>query len=275
MPTIPQRVASAFAVLCGRYGDVSEMAPRMNYYERMTDPVGTPAVRETAKEDLYLSLMAFSEDRGTASFNAWIFPLVGWIWYSIPVLVLGSQWLVDGAVSIAQLVSRRPFAGYWEYLLDEAIYTAPATVNWQGAALLSRDGKLLGIGSLVVGDALGLAAMERVFEILATPPDKPDPPGAVDAPRRVHEIRFDTVGFAYREGHPAVRDFSLNVPGGPRYATRIRGSLPRQSERTRPGTSATVSCSGLRTSMNPPVGPRMPLTIPALASAIIPRSRSA
>jgi cytochrome c-type biogenesis protein CcmF len=71
-------------------GSVSELAPRMNYYERMTDPVGTPAVRETPREDLYLSLMAFSEERGTASFNAWIFPLVGWIWWSIPLLVLGT-----------------------------------------------------------------------------------------------------------------------------------------------------------------------------------------
>jgi cytochrome c-type biogenesis protein CcmF len=71
-------------------GSVNELAPRMNYYERMTDPVGTPAVRETPKEDLYLSLMAFSEERGTASFNAWIFPLVGWIWWSIPLMVLGT-----------------------------------------------------------------------------------------------------------------------------------------------------------------------------------------
>jgi cytochrome c-type biogenesis protein CcmF len=71
-------------------GEVSTLAPRMNYYERSTDPVGTPAVRETAKEDLYLSLMAFSEERGTASFNAWVFPLVGWIWWSIPLLVLGT-----------------------------------------------------------------------------------------------------------------------------------------------------------------------------------------
>jgi S1-C subfamily serine protease len=45
--------------------------------------------------------------------------------------------------------------GYWEYRLDEAIYTAPATVNWSGAALLNREGRLLGIGSLVVGDATG------------------------------------------------------------------------------------------------------------------------
>jgi S1-C subfamily serine protease len=66
-----------------------------------------------------------------------------------PVLVVG----FDG-VAPALVVGRRPFAGYWEYLLDEAIFTAPATVNWQGAALVSREGKLLGVGSLVVGDAL-------------------------------------------------------------------------------------------------------------------------
>ena len=66
------------------------------------------------------------------------------------VLIVG----FDG-VAPAYSVSKRPFVGYWEYLLDEAIYTAPATVNWQGAALLSREGKLLGIGSLAVGDAIG------------------------------------------------------------------------------------------------------------------------
>jgi S1-C subfamily serine protease len=67
-----------------------------------------------------------------------------------PVLIVG----FDG-VAPALVVSRRQFVGYWEYLLDEAIYTAPATVNWSGAALLSRDGKLLGIGSLAVSDAMG------------------------------------------------------------------------------------------------------------------------
>jgi S1-C subfamily serine protease len=66
------------------------------------------------------------------------------------VLIVG----FDG-VAPAYVVSRRPFIGYWEYLLDEAIYTAPATVNWSGAALLNREGKLLGIGSLVVNDSMG------------------------------------------------------------------------------------------------------------------------
>jgi S1-C subfamily serine protease len=65
------------------------------------------------------------------------------------VLIVG----FDG-VAPAYVVSKRQFVGYWEYLLDEAIYTAPATVNWQGAALVSRDGKLLGIGSLAVGNAV-------------------------------------------------------------------------------------------------------------------------
>ena len=71
-------------------GSVDLLKPRMNYYERMTDPVGSPGVRERPGEDLYVSLLAFSERGATASFNAWIFPLVGWIWWSIPLLVLGS-----------------------------------------------------------------------------------------------------------------------------------------------------------------------------------------
>jgi S1-C subfamily serine protease len=67
-----------------------------------------------------------------------------------PVLIVG----FDG-VAPAFVVSRRPFAGYWEYLLDEAIFTAPATVNWQGAALVNKEGKLLGVGSLAVSDSMG------------------------------------------------------------------------------------------------------------------------
>jgi S1-C subfamily serine protease len=49
-----------------------------------------------------------------------------------------------------RVVAREEFAGYWEYLLDEAIFTAPAHPFWGGAALISSDGKLLGIGSLIL-----------------------------------------------------------------------------------------------------------------------------
>ena len=59
-----------------------------------------------------------------------------------------------------------------------------------------------------------LAAMERVFELLATPPDKPDKPDAVDAPTVVREIRFDHVDFEYVEDRPVVRDFDVTVPAG-------------------------------------------------------------
>jgi S1-C subfamily serine protease len=54
----------------------------------------------------------------------------------------------------ATVVSRRLFAGYWEYLLDNAIFTAPPHLAWSGAALVGSDGKLLGIGSLIVHDAV-------------------------------------------------------------------------------------------------------------------------
>jgi S1-C subfamily serine protease len=58
-------------------------------------------------------------------------------------------------VAPARVVAKREFAGNWEYLLDEAIFTAPPHPAWSGAALISRDGKLVGVGSLIVGDAAG------------------------------------------------------------------------------------------------------------------------
>ncbi|MBV8508485.1 MAG: serine protease [Alphaproteobacteria bacterium] len=68
-----------------------------------------------------------------------------------PVIVVG-----HGGAEAAQaavVVSRRTFAGYWEYLLEDAIFTAPPHPAWSGAALIAPDGKLAGIGSLIVGDA--------------------------------------------------------------------------------------------------------------------------
>jgi serine protease Do len=55
----------------------------------------------------------------------------------------------------AVVVAKREFAGNWEYLLDEAIFTAPPQPAWSGAALLNHEGKLVGVGSLIVGDASG------------------------------------------------------------------------------------------------------------------------
>jgi S1-C subfamily serine protease len=49
-----------------------------------------------------------------------------------------------------RLIGKREFAGYWEYLLDEALFTTPAHPQWGGAALLDVQGDLIGIGSLLV-----------------------------------------------------------------------------------------------------------------------------
>jgi S1-C subfamily serine protease len=55
---------------------------------------------------------------------------------------------------LAQVFAKREFAGFWEYVLDEAIYTTPPHPEWSGAALVGMDGRLLGIGSLFVQEAI-------------------------------------------------------------------------------------------------------------------------
>jgi S1-C subfamily serine protease len=60
-----------------------------------------------------------------------------------------------GMLLPVHVVSRREFAGSWEYLLDDAIFTSPPHPAWSGAALINREGKLVGVGSLIVGDARG------------------------------------------------------------------------------------------------------------------------
>jgi len=55
----------------------------------------------------------------------------------------------------AKLIAKREFAGYWEYVLDEALFTAPAHPHWSGAALIGGDGRLLGVGSLMVQEESG------------------------------------------------------------------------------------------------------------------------
>ena len=55
----------------------------------------------------------------------------------------------------ARVVARQEFAGYWEYVLDRAIFTAPAHPFWGGAALIAQDGTLIGIGSLHVQHSNG------------------------------------------------------------------------------------------------------------------------
>jgi S1-C subfamily serine protease len=74
----------------------------------------------------------------------------------------------SGQISAARLVSRRIFAGYWEYRIDGALFTAPPRTDHSGAALFNARGELVGIGSLVVADAAG--------------PDAPRTPGNMFVP---------------------------------------------------------------------------------------------
>jgi S1-C subfamily serine protease len=67
-----------------------------------------------------------------------------------PVMIASSG---DDNVSFAYVVSKRAFSGNWEYALDQALFTSPPTLNWSGAALFDKNGKLLGVGSLIVREA--------------------------------------------------------------------------------------------------------------------------
>ena len=93
-------------------------------------------------------------------------------------LTLGEQVLFASAggrrrAIETKVVGRQEFAGYWEYLLDEAIFTAPAHPFWGGGALIGQGNKLLGVGSLILqqGDAKGRRHdMNMIVPIHMLPP---------------------------------------------------------------------------------------------------------
>jgi serine protease Do len=59
-----------------------------------------------------------------------------------------------GAGSIVRSVSRRPFTGWWEYFVENPIYTTPSNGLWAGAPILNNNGEILGIGSLFVSESV-------------------------------------------------------------------------------------------------------------------------
>ncbi|HWG05395.1 MAG TPA: S1C family serine protease [Beijerinckiaceae bacterium] len=66
----------------------------------------------------------------------------------------------------AQIVAKQEFAGYWEYLLDEALFCAPAHPNWGGTALIGAQGDLLGIGSLHLEQGKDKSSTEHINMIV-------------------------------------------------------------------------------------------------------------
>jgi S1-C subfamily serine protease len=73
---------------------------------------------------------------------------------------IGERVVVAGAggrqhAVAARIIAKQEFAGYWEYVLDEALFAEPAHPQWGGSALIGADGRLLGIGSLLVEEKAG------------------------------------------------------------------------------------------------------------------------
>jgi S1-C subfamily serine protease len=84
---------------------------------------------------------------------------------------IGERVVVGGAGGrqrsvAARIVAKQEFAGYWEYVLDEAIFTAPAHPNWGGTALIGPAGDLIGIGSLQLQHAVEKGQTQNINMIV-------------------------------------------------------------------------------------------------------------
>ncbi|GAC1517428.1 MAG: ABC transporter ATP-binding protein [Gemmatimonadaceae bacterium] len=122
-------------------------------------------------------------------------------------LVLWTSWgLLMSAVNVAIV-----WYGGWLHVGGRASIGDIMAFQWYSFLLLNPVWSIVNTFSEL---QRSLAAMERVFEVLALAADKPDRPHAVDAPRVVHELRFEGLTFAYREGLPVVHDLTVTVPGG-------------------------------------------------------------
>ena len=116
----------------------------------------------------------------------------------------------------AEIASKQEFAGYWEYVLDEAIFTTPAHPFWGGAALIGADGRLQGVGSLLVqeqaeGGTAGESNMFVPIDLLEPILDDLLKFGRVDQPARpwlgvfATEAEDGLVVAGLTEGAPAER----------------------------------------------------------------------
>jgi ATP-binding cassette subfamily B protein len=122
-------------------------------------------------------------------------------------LVLWTSWaLLLGAVNVVIV-----WYGGWLNIRGAASIGDIMAFQWYTFLLLNPVWNIVNSFSEL---QRSLAAMERVFEVLALENDKPDRPDASAAPVVVHEIRFEDVDFEYREGLPVVRELNVTVRGG-------------------------------------------------------------
>lgn len=103
--------------------------------------------------------------------------------------------------------------GFGGYLVTQGRSSIGVLVAFQAYIFRIFD-PILQIASSISGTQRGLAALDRVYDVLDKAEEQPDAPGARAAPRHVDELRFDHVSFEYRAGLPVIRDISLSVKGG-------------------------------------------------------------
>jgi ATP-binding cassette, subfamily B, bacterial len=121
--------------------------------------------------------------------------------------VLALVW--DLIVPLAQVT----IIGYGGYLVIQGQTTVGTLVAFQGYLWRLLD-PVMTIVNSISETQRGLAALERVFDVLDKAEEKPDREQAVDAPPVVRELAFEDVAFEYRPGTPVVENFTLRVPGG-------------------------------------------------------------
>jgi len=128
-------------------------------------------------------------------------------------LATGTQRGVALVWDLVMPLTQVTILGFGGYLVLRGQATVGTLMAFQGYLLRLIDP----ITELVKSNSetqRGLAALDRVCDLLDKPAEKPDPPSAIDAPTRVREIHLNHVHFAYRKDVPVIRDFELRVPGG-------------------------------------------------------------